>query len=105
MTHGAPWIGQRRFAAAVAGQPGALNAGEMAVEVGDDAEQGGPALARAAISGPVIAGGMVAKAGTIKAGGDGASAKVAFGEGAGDRARKAPKLLGGGKRVALRLGK
>ena len=76
----------------------------MAVEVGDDAEQGGPALARAAISGPVIAGGMVAKAGTIKAGGDGASAKVAFGEGAGDRARKALKLLGGGKRV-LRVDK
>ena len=65
MTHGAARIGQGRFIAAVAGEPGALQAGQIAVEAGDDAEQRGPALAVAAVIGTVIAGGVKAKAGPI----------------------------------------
>jgi hypothetical protein len=47
-THGAAGIGQRRFIAAVTGEPDALKAGQIAVEAGDDAEKGAPALAVAA---------------------------------------------------------
>ena len=48
MAHGAARIVNRGLAAAVAGEPGALQAGERAVEVGDSAEKRGPALERRA---------------------------------------------------------
>ena len=61
--HGAARIGERGFAAAVAGQIGALQAGELSGGIGDDAEKRGPGLARRFVIGTVIAGGMKTKAG------------------------------------------
>ena len=49
MPQGAACIGQGSFTAAVAGKPGALQAGELAVQGGDGADQSWPALARAAV--------------------------------------------------------
>lgn len=39
MAHGAPRIGEPGFGAAVAGEPGALEAGQISRETGDDAEK------------------------------------------------------------------
>ena len=49
--HGAARIGERGFAAAVAGQIGALKAGELSGGIGDDAEKRGPGLARRVVIG------------------------------------------------------
>jgi hypothetical protein len=51
-----------------------LQAREIAVHIGHDAEQGWPALAGAAILGAVVAGGVKAQGWQIKIGGDGAAA-------------------------------
>ena len=47
MAHGPARIGERGFAAAVAGETGALQAGELAGEIGDGAEKRGPGLSGA----------------------------------------------------------
>jgi integrase-like protein len=51
-----------------------LQAGQISVEVGKDAEQGGPALALAAVIGAVMGGSVKAKAGPVKLRGDRACA-------------------------------
>jgi hypothetical protein len=65
MTHGAPWFGERGFAAAIASKIGALQAGELAGEIGDDAEKRRPGLARRGIIRTVEIGGMKAKRGQV----------------------------------------
>ncbi len=103
ITHGAARIGKRRFAGSVAIEPGPLQPGQISVKIGDRADQGGPALAGRAFMGAVITGGMKAKALPVKAGGDGASAQIGFGQRAGHGPRQAIELPGGGQGVVGRL--
>ncbi len=102
--HGAPRIGERGFAVAVAGEPGALQAGQLAGGIGDDAKKRGPGLARAAIIGTVIACGMKAQRRPVKAGGDAASAQIGFGECARHGARERMQFRGGGPVIVRRHG-
>lgn len=101
MAHGPARIGKRGFAVAVAGQPGALKAGEIAVKIGDDAKKRGPALARGIAIGAVVAGGMKAKRRPVEAGRDAAIAQICLGQRPMDGARQAIELFGGGGCIAV----
>ncbi len=102
-THGAARFLERRLAAAVAGKPSSLQAGEPAVEIGDDAKKGGPAFQRRVLIFPVIAGRMKPEARPVETSGDAASAQIGLGERAANGTGQAVKPVGGGGRIALGL--
>ena len=92
--------GDRRLAAAVAGQPGALDAGDRTGFIGDGGDQRRPDLARREGLGPVPAGRVKAQGGQIAGRRDAAGAEVGLGQGAGDRPGVRPQPGGGIGRAA-----
>ena len=89
------WIGERRFRRTVRIEPGALDAGDRAVKIGDGGKKGRPGLQRSVFAFAVVDRRVEAQGGPVERTGDAAGAQISLGKGARDRAAGAKQAAGG----------
>ncbi len=98
MTEGAARIGERRLVGSPWIEPGALDAGDIAVEIGDGGKQRRPAFERSVLRLAVVDRRVIAQGGPVEPSGDATGAQIGFGRCAGKRAA-------GSEQAARRFGR
>src|SRR5271166_1988937 len=94
------WLRQIRLAAPVCAKPGAMDAGDAAVKIGDAGNERRQSLGLDAAFGAVIAVCQEAEGRMIEIAGDAAAPQIGFGDGAWNRTCEREKTRGGLGRVA-----
>ena len=86
ITEGSARIGERRLGRPPWIEPGALDPGDIAVDIGDGGKQRRPALARSTLADAIVNRRVVAQGGPVEPSGDTTGAQISLGR----RARKRP---------------
>ena len=84
MAEGTARIGERRLVGSPWIEPGALNAGDIAVEVGDGSKQRRPAFERSIVRLAVVDRRVIAQGGPVEPSGDATGPQISFGQRAGN---------------------